>query len=1007
MNKIFKKIYIFLMLCVFAFIAFGVPKMKVKAAETDYTKKIVSVVYDNSGSMVGDKDSYATYSLQILMGILGSEDELIITPLNENNKEVTNINQSIIVDLSNPNREQVIKDVLNRLPKPQYNTPPDALDVGLQHLVNRGLKTNAESGDQSDGVEYWFIMLSDGSFNGCPSINDVSNEIENRIKDYSYLNTIYYSFGVGSPDLKDTNVVKNYPVTSYHAATPEEITSQMMEIANKLTRRFSVSIDPTTLGVNTVKLDLASYNMTIRTICVAAQNSGASLISIKHDGKDISNITKKLILDSVSSSSSGTELIKKGCLLTITPTNPLDSGIIELEFDTPINQLEIMIEPAVYIMPYFQVQTPNGLTEVDMQYINSTLKPGEKIIVQYRMFDQLSNKEISQEKIKDVFGDTVTKVTYCGKQYTIGDDIVLVKGKNMLSIDVQFKKNNFSIFSSMMCVIEEDPTFYRIESTKQTNVDNDITKNKIEYSVFVDNKKLSTKTEVEKYNISITIQDPNGNETNPSYTINNDGTIVCEFRTDVNSFGNYIVVCKVVSPEKISRTDKQTINVMPKDFEIEVLTTNQIIFSEFQLKDNKQPIEFIVKSEGIEIPIDGKLFIYKVEIDGYDVTPKTEVNGGKITFIPSIDTLPNVSVGIKKITVTVTNSVIGSKTADYEFKIDKTIYKVEKINTQNDNIDIYDLKNCQAYAQFRVTRNGTPLSYEDVKEMYDNKEIEINFKKWGLMFILPYGIETSVEDVAGQGVIVCKVECDMFTPLDNLFAAFISTKQKSIKVSYDESSAIENFDFNSVTPISRIIRIVIIILILALIGHIICYFAGFIKLKPFPSGSMVTVTCGKKWTSMSAMPVNINKKKIVKWHLIRLIPGLAFKRQSPFEEGSYGTFLVNKDGEASFKPYNQMRVYHPSISAVTATGIDILAFIELLENASTDSDVLAAGVTKLPTDEVEALFRDTQKDIGVSQDITEEVPSNNGNVYVDIKINKNTGDIQFLGMVFFVYNNNN
>ena len=1006
MNKIFKKIYIFLMLCVFAFITFAIPKMEVKAAKTDYTKKIVSVVYDNSGSMVGDKDSYATYSLQILMGILGSEDELIITPLNENNKEVTNINQSIIVDLSNPNREQVIEDVLNRLPKPQYNTPPDALDVGLQHLVNRGLKTNAESGDQSDGVEYWFIMLSDGSFNGCPSINDVSNEIESRIKDFSFLNTIYYSFGVGSPDLKDTNVVKNYPVTSYHAATPEEITSQMMEIANKLTRRFSVSIDPTTLGTNTIKLDLASYNMTIRTICVAAQNSGASLKSIKHDGKDISNITKKLILDSVSSSSTGTELIKKGCLLTITPTTPLDSGIIELEFDAPINQLEVMIEPAVYITPYFQVQTPNGLTEVDMQYINSTLKPGEKIKVQYRMFDQLSNKEISQEKIKDVFGDTVTKVTYCGKQYTIGDDIVLVKGKNMLSIDVQFKKNNFSIFSSMMCVIEEDPTFYRIESTKQTNIDNDITKNKIEYSVFVDNKKLSTKAEVENYNITITIQDPNGNETNPSYTINNDGTIVCEFRTDVNSFGNYIVVCKVVSPEKISRTDKQTINVMPKDFEIEVLTTNQIIFSEFQLKDNKQPIEFIVKSEGIEIPIDGKLFTYKVEIDGYDVTPKTEVNGGKITFIPSIDTLPNVSVGIKKITVTVTNNVIGSKTADYEFKIDKTIYKVEKIDTQNDNINIYDLKNCQAYAQFRVTRNGTPLSYEDVKEMYDNKEIEINFKKWGLMFILPYGIETSVEDVAGQGVIVCKVECDMFTPLDNLLAAFISTKQKSIKVSYDESSATENFDFNSVTPVSRIIRILIIIIILGLIAHVICYVIGWIKLKPFPSGGIVIATCGRK-TSMSVMPVNISKKNIVKWHLIRLIPGLAFKQQAPIEEGTYGTFLVHKKMGPTFKPYNEMRVYSASISGITDTGLKIQDFVNQLKEAQSDGEALGLELIKLPTDDVASLFRETQQIIGINQDEVVDVPSIDGKVYVDVKVNKNTGDIKILGMVFFVYSNNN
>ena len=109
MNKIFKKISIFLILCVFAFLIVCVPKTNVKAAETDYTKKVVSVVYDNSGSMQGDKDAYATYSLQLLMGLLSERDELIITPLNENDSAVTNINQSIIVDLTNPNREKVIQ----------------------------------------------------------------------------------------------------------------------------------------------------------------------------------------------------------------------------------------------------------------------------------------------------------------------------------------------------------------------------------------------------------------------------------------------------------------------------------------------------------------------------------------------------------------------------------------------------------------------------------------------------------------------------------------------------------------------------------------------------------------------------------------------------------------------------------------------------------------------------------------------------------------------------------
>ena len=1009
MNKIFKKISIFLILCVFAFLIVCVPKTNVKAAETDYTKKIVSVVFDNSGSMEGDKYAYATYSLQLLMGLLSERDELIITPLNTNNSAVTNINQSIIVDLTNPNRGQVIKDVLNRLPGPQSTTPPDALDVGLQHLVNRGLQTNDQAGDQNGDVEYWFVILSDGTFNKCYTIHDVSNTIEGKIKNYSFLNTIYYSFGANSPDLKDTNVVKNYPVTSYNAATPEEITSQMMEVANKLTRRFSVTIDPASLGTKVVKLNVADYNMTISSICVTAQNSGATLKSIKLDGKDISNVTEKIILDSAISvvGSYSAEVIKKGCLLTISPSTPLDSGIIELEFDAPINQLDVMVEPAIYITPYFQVQGNNGLMEVDMQYINSTLKPGEKIKVQYRMYDQLSNQEISSQKIKDVFGDTVTKVTYCGNQYAVGDDITLVKGKNMLTIDVQFKKNNFSIVTSMMCVIEEDPTFYRIESTKQTNVDNDITKNKIEYNIFVDNKKLSSKAEVEKFTITIKLEDPKGNETDGTYTIQSDGTIIFEFKTDLNSFGNYNVTCKVVSPEKISRTDKQTVLVMPKDFEVELLTVDQIIYSEYQLEDNTLPIEFIVKSDGIEIPLDGSVFTYKVEVDNYDVTTKAEVNGGKIIFIPSTSTLPNLSIGTKKITVTVTNGTIGSKSAVCEFEIQKTIYKVEKIDTQNENIDIYNLKNCKAIAQFRVTRNGTPLSYEDVKKLYDNGEIDFNYKKWGIMFLLPYGIETSVENVAGQGVIVCKVVSDIFAPLDNLLAAFISTKQKSIEVSYDDSSAVEDFPFNSVSIISRIIRIIIIILILALIYHIACFLIGFITLHPFPSGVIVTVRYGSK-TTMTTRPVNMDNKAIAKWHVKRFFTLRPFRPQDPFGDGVHGFFEMNKGKDEVFRPLKTMKLkeFRAQITKRTDTGAEVFNWVQKLKNATSTQQVVAIkGLSKLSTEDVLALFRDSNKEL-INPQKTEivDVPLVNGKVYASVKVKKD-GETTIKTMVFFIKNN--
>lgn len=951
--------------------------------------------------MNNEKNKYARYSLQILMGLLDSNDELIITPLNTSNGLVVSDDSHCInVDLTDPNRKKVIEDVIEGIPVTDNNTPTEPLDVALKQLTKRGLKTSDSSGDQNDGIEYWFIILSDGTFNNCNDVNTVSYEIEKRIKNYSYLNTIYYSFGVGSPDLKDTNVVKNYPVTSYHAATPEEITNQMMEIANKLTRRFSAKIDSSSLDSNIIELNLADYGITIKSICVAIQNSGATLKNIKYNGNNISDITKILKLDGATYNKK--ELLKDGCLLTISPTSPMDNGIIEMEFDKPIEQLEVMIEPAVYISPYFQVMSDNGLIDVDMQYINSTLKPGQKIKVQYKVYDQLSNKEILPEKLSEAFGETTTKVTYCGNQYVIGNDIVLVKGKNILSIDVQFKKNNFSIFTSMMCVIEEDPTFYRIESTQQTSSDNLITKSRIEYNIFVDNLKLSSKSEVEKFKITIDSQKYDGSEIACDYTINDDGTIVTELQFSINEFGSYDVVCKVVSPEGISRTNKQVLDIMPDDFDLEVSTIEKLTITEFQLDENIIPIEFVVKCSGVEIPVTETLFTLKAEVNGYDITNKLQINGGKIIYIPSKNTLSDITTGIKKIKVTVSNKMAGTKTAEYEFVITKTTYSVENLDINNEDINIYNLKDCHAYAQFKVTRDGVTLSYDELKTMYDNKKIHFDYEKWGLMFMLPYGIEISIENISNQGIITCKVICDMFYPLDNLLAAFISTNNKSIEVSCNDSTAVAQFSFKKVSMISRLIRVLIIILIVALIIHIICYIIGFIIIPKFPRGVIVTVSCGAR-TTMDVIPVNIGKKRIIKWHLKRLIPFCAFKRQAPFGDGTYGTFEINKQKEQVFRPYEEMSIYSASISSVTETGAKVYNFIEQLKEVRTENEAYNLSLNRLANDDVVSLFRDVNKSINPELQETFEVPSADGRVYVEVQTRN--GNTRVKGMVFFVYNN--
>ena len=70
-------------------------------------KKVVSIVYDDSGSMKNNNEdwAYASYSLQNLMGLMNSQDELSVV-------KMSNPTQTVGFDLStNSSRAEGIKTV--------------------------------------------------------------------------------------------------------------------------------------------------------------------------------------------------------------------------------------------------------------------------------------------------------------------------------------------------------------------------------------------------------------------------------------------------------------------------------------------------------------------------------------------------------------------------------------------------------------------------------------------------------------------------------------------------------------------------------------------------------------------------------------------------------------------------------------------------------------------------------------------------------------------------------
>lgn len=893
---------------------------KVEAEEDiSYNNKIISVVYDNSGSMLSvNKNEYALYSLKLLISVLSPSDKVMISPLNNGTIEVSPSNPyTINVDMQTEDRKGAIDKAIAKIPSSTGSTPPGAIDVAINNLIAEGLTTNDKAGE-NNSKEYWLIILTDGVFNNVGS--SFSDYLTEKIKNYSLLNTIYYSFCSGALDLRDSEIVKNYPVSAYYAEDTNQITSQMIDIANKLTRRYSV--EQVKLDYKYyAKIDLSTYNIALSSISIASQNSGLELQSIKLDNVDITNKITKYDIDQFFGYVDGKQarLGRNGYLSTLKLTEPLNSGILELQYKEvnktipdnfkdfrdvtdPNYSLDIMVEPAVYISPFYQIKKDGSYIDVDMQYINSSLKPNDVMKVKYKICDQMTGKEIPFDNLRAIFGDEVTKITYCGKQYDIGDDITLIKGKNALTIDVRFSKTNFTVYSTIMCIIEEDPTYYRLESSELINSKDEIKDNGIEYVLFVENKPLQIKEEVEKYLIKIKVIDPSGNEKEIDYQITNDGKIKCDFSKVDSYYGNYQVLCTVTSPENISRSIKQTIRMFPTDFGIETLTQDGFTTTEYLAQSNTTPIEFALKYKDKELSF-SEGFTYKVTIDGYDVTSKAVVDGAKISIVPNFETLQNISAGQKNVILEVSNSEIGSKSVDFIITINKTIYEVKSSNIQNEVIDIYNLKNCSAYGQFKVLRDGIPLSYEEVKQLYDEGKIKIDKNSWGMMAFLPYKIETTVEELYGQGVITCKV-----VGHNSLLSSFIFRPNKSIEVSYLDSADVQEFTFTNVPTfdISRIIRWVVILLIIWFIIHMILYFVGFKTLASFPSCVLVNISVRDDKVSAKCKPINISNSDIRKWHLKRLLPFNLNKRQKPFDT-KHGSLYVDNQNNNVYRVKNKSK----------------------------------------------------------------------------------------------------
>lgn len=227
-----KKAFSFLMILI---IAFTMTFSFCDAAEAEpvHIKKIVSVVYDDSGSMVGDKWAYANYAQQAFCGMLNSEDQLYLTYMSYTLGSSSYTPGK--VDLSSSGIQKSIENIKGHN---NYGdkTPFNSVEVAFNKL--KSVK------DSNNNTQYWLVIITDGDFDECYGRSEsVKKEFLNsKLSGFTditmpngtkpQITFLAIGDGIVPPDTDETRGIYVYP-----AETADEIVDAMASMADRVSGR--------------------------------------------------------------------------------------------------------------------------------------------------------------------------------------------------------------------------------------------------------------------------------------------------------------------------------------------------------------------------------------------------------------------------------------------------------------------------------------------------------------------------------------------------------------------------------------------------------------------------------------------------------------------------------------------------------------------------------------------------------------------------------------------------
>lgn len=301
------------------------------AAETAMrNRKIVSVVYDDSGSMKGDRWVYANYATQALIALLDTSDELYMTFMSDEK-------------VSRPTSLKDIEGAVKEMRDWNHasGTPGASLDTAKKKLDSLSV--------QDQNAQFWLVVMTDGDIGFDDDNMTVQRKLDsfkgNKMSNGTSLNVAYLRMGAADAGVTEDRKGGLY---TFSSDSDKTVFSAIFEMANLISGRSTVK-DLTQVDSKTIRF---TSKLPLHSISVLSQQSNARIVSASTDEQTL-DIDRNIGLDAYDPfKKTKTTLFGNAGVLHkkdggTSKVIPKGTYTIQFSNDVNLNDLLVQYEPAI------------------------------------------------------------------------------------------------------------------------------------------------------------------------------------------------------------------------------------------------------------------------------------------------------------------------------------------------------------------------------------------------------------------------------------------------------------------------------------------------------------------------------------------------------------------------------------------------------------------------------------------------------------------------------------